>query len=68
MKRNLVNSSNLNSVGYASNTLEIEFKSGGIYQYYYVPEIVYRNLLSAPSLGKFFHYNIKEKYPYNKVD
>ena len=67
MKRQHVLSSNLKSVGYESNTLEIEFKKSGIYQYYRVPKIVYNNLMTAPSLGKYFNYNIKDKYSYQKV-
>lgn len=67
MNREFVISSNLQSVGYENNVLEIEFKQGGIYRYYNVPEIVYKNLISAPSLGRFFHMNIKFSYPYHKV-
>jgi len=67
MRRQYVSSSNLQSVGYEQDTLEIEFKQSGVYQYYHVPEIVYKNLITAPSLGKFFHYNIKDRYPYKKV-
>lgn len=39
MDRETVQSSNIASVGYdlSSSTLEIEFKSGGIYQYSGVP-------------------------------
>lgn len=67
MKRNLVISSNLYSVGFENNTLEIEFKNGGIYQYYGVPDIVYKSLLMASSHGQFFHYNIRERFPFVKV-
>jgi hypothetical protein len=44
MNRQNVNSSNLASVGYdeTSNTLEVEFNNGGIYQYFNVPESVYK--------------------------
>ena len=40
MNRTPVNSSNLSSVGYdpMSQTLEFAFNSGGIYQYYNVPQ------------------------------
>ena len=61
MIRQPVESSNLRSVGYdeESRTLEIEFHSGAVYQYYDVPSEVYQELLSAPSLGKYFHAHIR---------
>ena len=69
MVRQPVSSSNLRSVGYDSDKLilEIEFHESGIYQYSGVPERVYRGLLSAKSIGSFFHKNIKDKYRYRKA-
>lgn len=67
MFRNFVQSSNLRSVGYERGTLEIEFRSGGLYQFYGVSEIEYKNLLNASSLGQYFHYKIKDKYTYRKI-
>jgi len=69
MDRQAVSSSNLASVGYDpnSNTLEIQFHSGGIYQYTGVPEYVYEELMSASSLGSFFARSIKNSYPYQQV-
>ncbi len=68
MIRQPVDSSNLRSVGYdeATQTLEIEFHNGGIYQYYAVPS-VYQALMSAPSHGKYFHAHIKGVYQYKRV-
>jgi hypothetical protein len=43
-------------------TLEIEFKSGRIYQYFDVPETVYQELMTAPSHGKFFNAYIRSVY------
>ena len=43
-------------------TLEIEFTSSSVYQYFDVPEVEYRNLISAESIGKYFNQNIKDKY------
>ncbi|MGB2673498.1 MAG: KTSC domain-containing protein, partial [Methanoregula sp.] len=56
MLRQAVQSSNLKSVGYdyQQNLLEIEFISGGIYQYSSVPKDMYSGLMDAPSHGKFF--------------
>lgn len=67
MKRTFVRSSDIRSVGYENNTLEIEFNSGGIYQYQGVPQEQYHNLISADSCGKYFHKNIKPVYPVIKI-
>lgn len=69
MTRVPVASSDIRSVGYdeESEVLEIEFHSGGIYQYSVVPESVYAGLMSAPSHGSYFHRHIKDKYQYQKI-
>ena len=70
MKRNYVSSSNLASVGYDvnSNTLEVEFNHGGVYQYYNVPESVYNGLMSASSHGRYFDTHVKKAgYSYSKI-
>ena len=69
MKRETVSSSNLRSIGYdrSIQTLEIEFNSGGIYQYSQVPENVYTGLMDAPSHGRHFNHFIKNKYPTRRV-
>jgi hypothetical protein len=69
MERISVNSSNVSSVGYDadSQTLEIEFNNGGVYQYSGVPESVYQGMMGADSKGKYFHANIKNTYPYSKL-
>ena len=67
MHRIPVESSNLATVGFASGVLEIEFKHGGVYQYFNVPTSVYEGLMTAESKGKYFHQFIREKYPYNRI-
>ena len=69
MIRTPVSSSDLRSVGYESTTftLEIEFVSGGIYQYDGVPVTIYQGLMNAPSAGRYFHARIKNSYPARKV-
>jgi len=47
--------------------LEIEFHSGGVYQYFDVPNSVCDALMSASSHGSYFHRNIKDKYQYQKI-
>lgn len=79
MKRDAVKSSNLRSVGYELlkigdkgykphyGTLEIEFNSGGVYQYFNVEQQVYKTLMRAPSLGQYFHDFIQGKYKFQKI-
>lgn len=67
MKRTVVESSRMLSIGWEAGTLEIEFKGGAIYQYKGVPEQVYKDLLEAPSKGKFFHENIRNDFPAEKI-
>ena len=69
MRRLTVDSSNIVSVGYdsSSQTLEIEFGSGGIYQYYNVPQSIYDELIGAASKGRFFASQIKDRFPYARV-
>lgn len=69
MIRTPVSSSNVESVGYdaETQTLEIAFLSGGIYQYFDVPQHVYDALMSAPSAGNFLHEQIKGVYRYARV-
>lgn len=69
MKRQPVSSSNLRSVGYdaSSETLEIEFHSGGTYQYSQVPASIYQGLMQAESHGRYFHAHIKDVYAYRRV-
>lgn len=69
MERIAVNSSNLASIGYdsPSQTLEIEFNHGGIYQYYDIPEQVHAELMNADSIGSYFNHNIRNSYPTQKI-
>jgi hypothetical protein len=69
MRRNHVESSNIESIGYdsKSSTLEIEFSSGSIYQYFDVPQRIYDEIISADSHGKYLNSNIKGHYRFSKV-
>ena len=67
MRREPVESSNLATVGFSDGVLEIEFRHGGVYQYFNVPVSVYEGLIAAESKGKYFHQFIREKYPYNRI-
>ena len=67
MKRTKVESSNIASIGYDGNIMEIEFNSGAIYQYENVPIRVYDVMMKADSVGKYFNAHIKSKYNYRRV-
>ena len=69
MNKQLVISSNLRSVGYEaeSQTLEVEFHNGRIYQYFGVPSMHYVGLMNAVSLGTYLHRYVKGSYRYQKL-
>ncbi|MEK7651401.1 MAG: KTSC domain-containing protein [Patescibacteria group bacterium] len=69
MQRTPVSSTNISSIGYdpQSATLEVEFTSGDVYQYFNVPERLYDGLLKAASPGQFLNINIIQYgYRYQK--
>jgi hypothetical protein len=65
----MTQSSNVISAGYDQDTqtLEIEFRQSGIYQYYNIPADLARQFLEAPSKGQFLNTYIKNAYPYSRV-
>lgn len=48
----------------SSNTLYVEFKKGGSYQYFDVPEHVFEQMKTATSKGQFLAQSIKGVYRY----
>ena len=68
MRRRSVSSSSVASVGYdaKTQTLEIEFQSGSVYDYGEVPPEVFKGLMEAPSKGRFFSNEIRGQYPSTK--
>ena len=64
-----VSSSMIGSVGYdqSNKLLEVEFSSNSVYQYFNVPVIIYNDLISAPSKGKYFTAFIKYKFQYHQL-
>ena len=69
MINNMVLSREIEWIGYEHkrSMLQVEFIVGSIYQYENVPETVYQEFLTAPSHGRFFESNIKNKYQVRKV-
>lgn len=70
MERQAVKSSSIKSIGYneASQTLEVEFANGGVYQHSGVGPETYQTLITAPSIGKAYQQLIRGLYPHRKVE
>jgi hypothetical protein len=70
MDREPVDSTSIGSVAYdpESLTLELEFLSGGVYEYFGVPHHVHDDLMAAESIGAFVSAHIVHgRYPYRRV-
>jgi hypothetical protein len=69
MRRRVVTSASVRSVGYdlSTGTLELEFVNGSIYQYYEVPQPTYAGLLAAPSIGNYVNTQIKPYFDFAEV-
>lgn len=70
MNRTNVTSSNIRSIGYdpSTQTLEVEFLNGGIYQYSDVPQSTFDGLMAASSHGSYFDKYVKKAgYRYSKI-
>jgi len=69
MQRNSVVSPSIAKMGYdrETGTLEVEFTSGPVYQYYDFPEDMYVKLKSQSSKGQFLEKEIKNAYAYSRV-
>ena len=61
-------SSNLQRFMYneESQTLTVEFKNGGVYEYYDVPVNIYEGLKNADSKGNYLYHHIKGSFMYSK--
>ena len=58
-----VESSVIAEVGYDEPYLRIKFKSGQTYDYVGVSQEQFKELIKAPSKGKYFRENILDKFP-----
>lgn len=69
MNRDPVASSNIATAGYdePSQTLEVEFTSGAVYQYYNVEPGLAEQFFNAPSKGQFLNVYIKYAHPYSRT-
>lgn len=67
MKRQLVSSSRIRSVGWENNTLEVEFHDGAIYHYLNVSREEYLNFMSSSSLGSALSV-LDKRHPYHRAN
>jgi hypothetical protein len=67
MQRRPVVSSNIASVGWEDDVLEVEFRSGHIYVYQNVPEAEYQAALGASSPGKYIAHEIQGRFEHTRV-
>ena len=69
MERTSVSSSNISAIGYETetNTLEVEFLNGSVYQYAGVSVDEYEAMMNADSKGKYLNANIKGRYSFTKL-
>lgn len=63
-----VSSSMINMIGYDAKAkkLRVVFLKGGTYVYSNVEADVYQEMVTSPSVGKYFHANIKPHYDFEK--
>jgi hypothetical protein len=69
MKRIHVRSSVIDTVVYSRSkgVLEIGFTSGRRYRYRGAPDVVYEELMTAPSRGRYFQEKIRDVYPAERL-
>jgi len=68
MQRTQVDSSNVRSIGWEDDTLEVEFNNGGLYQYIGVPKSLFDEMLASNSKGQFLNSKIKTDFDFVKID
>ena len=62
-------SSNIARFGYdeESQVLKVEFKYGGVYDYFDVPDQVFNGMKSASSVGQYLAQTVKGTYRYART-
>ena len=63
-------SSNIDSVGYDPETLELQvrFRSGAVYRYAGVPGDVYEEFKAVNFSGRFLNASIKHSFEYERIE
>ena len=69
MINQMVLSREIEWIGYEqkTQTLQVEFIVGPIYQYQNVPSTVYDDFLRASSHGNYFEHQVKGKFPHRRI-
>ncbi len=69
MHRFPIPSTEITQVGYQedSETLEIQFIKGEVYQFFNVPSSVFDEFMSAPSKEGYYHSKIGERFPCSRI-
>lgn len=70
MQYTAVASSSIAAVGYdpASAVLAIRFHNGAEYHYFAVPKTLFEGLLTAPSVGGYYHENVRNAaFQYQRI-
>lgn len=62
-------SSNIVRVGYDSTNrvLKVEFKNGGVYDYFDIPDHIFNGMRNAPSKGQYLAQQVKGHYRYARA-
>lgn len=61
-------SSNVEAIGFDNDTILVQFKGGGIYEYRKTKKDLYEDLKKAESVGKFLNSKIKGSYEFSKLE
>jgi KTSC domain len=69
MNSTAVASATLATIAYddAQRLLQVEFRSGAVYQYFGVPPTVHQALLAAPSKGSYFNQSIRGQFSFVRL-
>jgi hypothetical protein len=69
MQRQWIESSVLASVGYDrfEHVLEVEFRRGGVYRYFEVPEAAVEELMTEGSHGQYFATRIRDRFRSRRI-
>jgi hypothetical protein len=72
MHRTLVSTTGICQVGYHEDsevhgTLELEFESGRVYQFFNVPPKTYDEFIHAPRREDYYDLHIRSRFPNSRV-
>lgn len=69
MERVRVQSESLKSVGYdaMTSTLEVQFRNGGIFQYFYVPHFIFSRLLETAAKANYFQNRVRHQFKFRRL-